>query len=102
MPASGKQSTSVQQAIDRLNESRATESGSRPVLAQRRQDALREVRQAAARGFLPSGKRQPGVGCNDEVRWSLIAAVKADAGCVCVHLAPLQATTVSGELKGGC
>ncbi|GAB4818924.1 hypothetical protein N2152v2_005970 [Parachlorella kessleri] len=95
MPASGKQGTSVQQAIDRLNESRAAESGSRPVLAQRRLNALREVKQAAARGFLPSGKRQPGVGCNDEEQ-GILHAQSVESGGAKLHITLLAAGFVIG------
>ncbi|GAB4818934.1 hypothetical protein N2152v2_005980 [Parachlorella kessleri] len=95
MPACGKQGTSVQQAIDKLNESRAAESGSRPVLTQRRLNALREAKQAAARGFLPSGKRQPGVGCSDEEQ-GILHAQSVESGGAKLHITLLAAGFVIG------
>jgi hypothetical protein len=64
--------STVVEAIDQLNRAQLAASGSSSkatAAAQRKLEALQEIRQGTAKGFLPSGKRQPGVGCNDEVRW---------------------------------
>lgn len=68
---------SVREAVNHLNHVKLSDSGKSS--SQRKLDAMHEITQATNQGYLPSGPRAKGVGCDDEVipvKWTIFTHQK--------------------------